>query len=112
MAKWISFLSLLLFSGASCSMVSAPQKFACGYNGQRYEVGAQFPSTDGCNTCTCGENGQIACTQTACANEILGQTCQTAADCANSGIDTSFCASGAWTCQNAQCEFACEEVAL
>jgi hypothetical protein len=42
----------------------------CTYDGQAYPVGADFPSTDGCNTCSCGPNGSVGCTKRACA-----QTC-------------------------------------
>lgn len=38
----------------------------CQYDGQWYPVGASFPAGDGCNTCTCGAAGQIACTAMAC----------------------------------------------
>jgi Kazal-type serine protease inhibitor domain/Pacifastin inhibitor (LCMII) len=39
----------------------------CEYEGRRYEVNQSFPSPDGCNTCSCGANGSIACTLKACA---------------------------------------------
>ncbi|HQY65130.1 MAG TPA: hypothetical protein PK141_27245, partial [Polyangiaceae bacterium] len=35
---------------------------------KRYATGATFPSTDGCNTCGCGEGGLVACTAMACAD--------------------------------------------
>lgn len=38
----------------------------CTYNGASYGVGASFPSSDGCNTCSCGADGAIACTELAC----------------------------------------------
>ncbi|MBS2019743.1 MAG: hypothetical protein JST00_43170 [Deltaproteobacteria bacterium] len=38
----------------------------CNYNGSTYAEGASFPSTDGCNTCTCGTNGAVGCTKRAC----------------------------------------------
>lgn len=38
----------------------------CAYEGQTYAVGESFPSSDGCNTCFCGENGQVGCTKRAC----------------------------------------------
>lgn len=41
---------------------SAP---TCDYDGATYSVGASFPSTDGCNTCSCGPSG-VACTKKAC----------------------------------------------
>ncbi len=38
----------------------------CAYNGSTYQSGQSFPSTDGCNTCTCTESGGLACTERAC----------------------------------------------
>ncbi|HVH43446.1 MAG TPA: hypothetical protein VM925_13925 [Labilithrix sp.] len=49
------------------SIRSATTTTTCEYGGQRYRPGDQFASTDGCNTCTCGESGSVACTKMACA---------------------------------------------
>ncbi|MDB4938265.1 MAG: hypothetical protein JWP87_5237 [Labilithrix sp.] len=38
----------------------------CSYDGDTYSPGASFPSTDGCNTCSCGTTGSVACTKKAC----------------------------------------------
>lgn len=40
----------------------------CSYEGQTYKVGESVPSIDGCNSCSCDESGQIACTDMACYN--------------------------------------------
>jgi hypothetical protein len=37
----------------------------CRYDGATYNQGASFPSTDGCNTCSCTASG-VACTERAC----------------------------------------------
>jgi hypothetical protein len=39
---------------------------ACIYDGHRHRLGESFPSSDGCNTCTCTSRGVI-CTERACA---------------------------------------------
>lgn len=39
----------------------------CEYNGKSYRVGETFTADDGCNTCSCGENGMAACTLKFCA---------------------------------------------
>lgn len=39
---------------------------SCGYLGKTYPVGASFPSSDGCNTCSCQSGGDVACTLRAC----------------------------------------------
>ena len=41
-------------------------KLGCSYDGKGHAVGASFPATDGCNTCTCGEGGSVGCTKIAC----------------------------------------------
>jgi len=38
-------------------------------NGKVYPTGTSFPSTDGCNTCTCDGKGMVACTTKACATD-------------------------------------------
>ncbi len=38
----------------------------CDYNGTHHDVGAGFPSTDGCNTCSCTATGSVACTKRFC----------------------------------------------
>ena len=43
-------------------------KVVCDYDGNTYEIGESFPATDGCNTCSCMENGNVACTKMACVN--------------------------------------------
>ncbi len=39
---------------------------SCAYDGKRYANGEGFPSTDGCNSCSCND-GNVACTLRACA---------------------------------------------
>ncbi len=39
----------------------------CTYDGHTYSPGAEFPSSDGCNQCTCGVDGAVQCTDEACA---------------------------------------------
>lgn len=38
----------------------------CHYNGTDHKPGSSYPSTDGCNTCTCSESGFTSCTEKAC----------------------------------------------
>jgi hypothetical protein len=38
----------------------------CLYNGVFYILGQQFQSFDGCNTCSCGADGSVACTDIDC----------------------------------------------
>lgn len=51
---------------------------ACVMDGVRYRPGDSFPSSDGCNTCFCGEDGQIGCTLRLCIDScggLTGETC-------------------------------------
>ncbi|HTV21973.1 MAG TPA: Kazal-type serine protease inhibitor domain-containing protein, partial [Polyangiaceae bacterium] len=60
-----------------------------------------FPSPDGCNTCSCSEDGQVACTLRFCAatcGGITGQGCEDGEYCSfppetqcGSGDQTGFC---------------------
>ena len=50
----------------------------CNVDGLDYEPGESFPSSDGCNTCFCGEDGLVGCTERACADicgGLLGLPC-------------------------------------
>jgi len=50
----------------------------CVVDGEEHAVGESFPSSDGCNTCSCSSNGQVACTLRACVaicGGIAGLTC-------------------------------------
>ena len=49
----------------------------CAYEDNVYPAGATLVSTDGCNTCTCLEDGQVACTPRACvdASSDASSTC-------------------------------------
>ncbi|HVJ91264.1 MAG TPA: hypothetical protein VM580_15780 [Labilithrix sp.] len=39
----------------------------CSYSGKSYAVGATFPASDGCNTCTCNSTGSVTCTRLSCS---------------------------------------------
>ena len=39
---------------------------SCNYNDITYQAGDSFEAGDGCNSCTCGEDGNVACTLRAC----------------------------------------------
>lgn len=41
----------------------------CSYNGQTYQINESFPALDNCNTCFCGENGEVSCTEIACLDQ-------------------------------------------
>ncbi len=45
---------------------TAPAEVRCSYAGASYRAGERFAATDGCNSCSCEENGRIACTLIGC----------------------------------------------
>lgn len=42
----------------------------CEYNGKTYQTGDMFPSSDGCNTCSCNPDGaqRVVCSNRACVD--------------------------------------------
>ncbi|MGI5841033.1 MAG: hypothetical protein ACOX6N_02390 [Patescibacteria group bacterium] len=48
---------------------SIPSQF-CDFNGKQYLVGESFVAQDGCNTCTCQESLELACTEIDCGSPI------------------------------------------
>jgi hypothetical protein len=46
---------------------------ACSLAGESHAAGESFPSTDGCNICSCGPNGEVLCTKEACASSAEGE---------------------------------------
>jgi hypothetical protein len=73
----------------------------CVLDREHYDPGESFPSSDGCNTCFCDEDGQIACTLRFCAatcGGITGQSCADGEYCSfppetrcGAGDQTGFC---------------------
>jgi hypothetical protein len=66
--------------GADCGGICVPST-GCDYNGQHYDSGQGFPSSDGCNSCSCTDSG-VRCTLRACpapdctvSGCAAGQTC-------------------------------------
>jgi hypothetical protein len=63
---FLGFFGLLAtFAGCSGS-VSNGNGGGCDYNGKEYAVGDKFPASDGCNSCSCGERGEVQCTLIGC----------------------------------------------
>lgn len=107
-----SLILLLPFILTGCTSISStPSSVACEYQGITYSEGERFPAEDGCNTCTCGEDGQVACTELACLPPVEG-LCQTADDCTGVELDSSFCNDGAWECVEGECQFMCDITGL
>jgi hypothetical protein len=60
-------------AGGVCGVAQSDQcGWQCTYGGATHQAGESFPSEDGCNTCSCLEDGSVACTEIACASECGG----------------------------------------
>ena len=74
---------LLHFAGlwlAACGGASSSD-VTCNYNGHVYTHGERFPADDGCNTCSCDEQGRVACSLLGCETcESVAQRYATAFD--------------------------------
>lgn len=46
--------------------IASDAAVTCSYNNKTYNAGDGFPSTDGCNTCSCTPTGNVVCTKKAC----------------------------------------------
>lgn len=64
---FVVFIFSIYFNGIS--PLVPPQEInskTCNLNGKKYAVGESFKSDDGCNTCSCTESLDVACTLMAC----------------------------------------------
>lgn len=61
-------VSAVFSAGCSKSGLSTGQT-TCSYGGKTYRSGTTFPSTDGCNSCSCSSSGGVACTLMACLGD-------------------------------------------
>ncbi len=52
--------------GSDVSLGGDDDDQGCEVDGVEYDVGDEVPSQDGCNTCTCTEEGGLACTEMYC----------------------------------------------
>jgi hypothetical protein len=53
-------------AGSSTNPDGGAPGASCSYGGKTYQPGESFPSTDGCNTCTCVDKGGVGCTKKNC----------------------------------------------
>jgi eight-cysteine-cluster-containing protein len=66
-APLLAVLTLVLVACAPGQVPPTPTD-RCVQDGKVYQPGDTFPSSDGCNSCSCTVNGQIACTLKACVD--------------------------------------------
>ncbi|MCA9594618.1 MAG: hypothetical protein KC776_14940 [Myxococcales bacterium] len=84
----------------------------CSYGGKSYSAGDSFPSSDGCNTCSCAQDGQVACTLLACVDGCSydGKSHQPGESFpATDGCNQCTCnANGSVSCTEKACATTCE----
>ncbi len=89
-------LCIVLTVGAYFVYISTQiinEPVVCDYNGEVYKHGDSFDSTDGCNTCSCGDNGDIACTEMACEEPSPEPTDEPGDEAVKGLTLTGFCGS-------------------
>jgi len=78
-------------------VVLKKKRNGCDYEGRHYPEGASFPASDGCNSCSCGPGGLVACTKRLCVATCSygGQTYNVGDSFPSSdGCNTCSCSSG------------------
>ncbi|WP_437282984.1 hypothetical protein WME90_21145 [Sorangium sp. So ce375] len=84
---------------------------SCEYDGVEYSPGDAFPSKDGCNSCSCTEDGDVACTDMACISDCTwgGVTHAPGASFpAGDGCNSCFCIeNGDVACTLVECTGGC-----
>jgi hypothetical protein len=57
-------------TGTDCSTPDGGSSGAeCTWEGTTYAAGEHFAAGDGCNTCTCTDEGEVSCTKSACESD-------------------------------------------
>jgi hypothetical protein len=98
---WLVGLSCAVMFGACAPSSSEVGSMNPGGGGQgpECEAGATKPAGDGCNSCTCGDEGGWSCTQLVCS------VCEEGAvRAAEDGCNTCVCAGGEWACSRSNCQ--------
>ena len=52
---------------SACCLLASGCDDGCDYNGKHYSRGSSFMDRDLCNSCFCGDDGEVGCTAMACA---------------------------------------------
>jgi hypothetical protein len=105
--SWL-VVSLLLLVGACGSSTSSKSDGDDGSagsagegNGGECEPGDREPAGDGCNTCTCTDDGEWACTEIGCECTV-GEMRPAGDDC-----NTCTCVGDGWACTDIACPTTC-----
>lgn len=109
MLKWAPVLlfgfAFLLTGGKGDPQGGCGGPSTCEYDGKVYQHGDSFPSSDGCNSCSC-DAGRVACTLKACVKSCVynGKTYNHGDSFPSSdGCNTCGCSNGAVSCTEKAC---------
>lgn len=83
---------LMSLAGCSAKITSS----ACEYNGESYDLGETFTAADGCNTCSCDDEG-VSCTEMGCSS-CQGEQPDCGAPPPGCTVDT-VCLGDGWSCE-------------
>lgn len=110
---WIVGVAFVLMGGKGDPQGGCGGPSTCEYNGKTYQHGENFPSTDGCNTCSC-DAGRVACTEKACTASCTynGKTYKHGESFPSSdGCNTCGCSNGQVACTLRACLKSCGGIA-
>ncbi|MEM6293261.1 MAG: hypothetical protein AAGA54_18460 [Myxococcota bacterium] len=108
MKKSLLFVAFALFGAGACDLPdkdigdeSETAAADSGTPGDACEPGETVPAADGCNTCTCDDDGALACTEIACEPDCEPGTTVPAGD----GCNTCLCnEDGSLSCTEIGCD--------
>ncbi|AGP35915.1 hypothetical protein BE04_14910 [Sorangium cellulosum] len=104
----LAFALALSCTLAGCRFIGMA---TCEHNGVDYSPGDKFPDGDGCNGCTCNDDGSVYCSAMSCDESCTwkGDAFPSGASFpAGDGCNTCECLKdGTVSCTLAQCEGAC-----
>ncbi|WP_437964736.1 hypothetical protein WMF04_34390 [Sorangium sp. So ce260] len=91
---------------AGCGFID---ESTCEHNGVEYSPGDTFPDDDGCNSCSCTEDGSVACTLMACIDGCTSNGVTHApGEVFPAGCNTCVCMKdGTVVCTQIWCEVSC-----
>ncbi len=103
--RWNCTTLACVAADAAGDSSGSPKNVTCDYDGVHHAPGDTFPSTDGCNGCTCSQTGQVACTTVACVTpDDAGASdsgCTGPSTICECGTPT--CEGTTWLCPMIQC---------
>jgi hypothetical protein len=109
--RLVDWLLLLAAAMTACGGVvkkdpdpkDEPPPVTCSYQGVTHASGDSFPAEDGCNSCSCNDDGSVGCTEIGCVSQCdklsqdylaevaSARTCTSDGDCSLQWIEALTC---------------------